>query len=109
MFTVTFDCELSGKSKTRTPLSNWYSLMPSTVATFLGLDTSAAKQMLKLSINITGTANSGSRRMPAGRGNTRFFISRDSCADWPVSSSFWRRALHLQHAGAEAYTFARQL
>ena len=36
MFTVTLDCELSGKSNTRRPLSSWYSVMPSTEATFFG-------------------------------------------------------------------------
>src|SRR6516164_2500685 len=36
MLTVTFDCELSGKSNTRRPLSSWYSIIPSTVVIFLG-------------------------------------------------------------------------
>jgi len=40
--TVTFDCEWSGKSKARRPLSNWYSMMPSTVATLRGAGGSTA-------------------------------------------------------------------
>src|SRR4051812_29561802 len=36
MLTVTLDCEESGKSNTRKPLSKSYSVIPSTDATFLG-------------------------------------------------------------------------
>ena len=43
MFTVNLDCELSGNSNTRRPLSSWYSVMPSTDVIFLG--PSAARQI----------------------------------------------------------------
>src|SRR5262245_33356649 len=44
MFTLTLDCELSGKNSRRRPLSNWYSVMPSTVATFFGAGRSPAAE-----------------------------------------------------------------
>src|SRR3954465_13118718 len=36
MLTVTLDCELSGNRRSLKPLLNWYSVIPSTDATFLG-------------------------------------------------------------------------
>src|ERR1039458_5035308 len=37
MFTVTLDCELSGSRRMAKPLSSWYSVRPSTEATFFGV------------------------------------------------------------------------
>ncbi len=42
MFTLTFDCEASGNSSSRSPFANRYSEMPSTVVTLAGGVASAA-------------------------------------------------------------------
>ena len=42
MLTVTFGLEASGKSSSRRPLSNRYSVIPSTVATFFGGESARA-------------------------------------------------------------------
>src|SRR5436190_10469415 len=60
--TVTFDWELSGKSNARRPLSNWYSVMPSTVATLRGEDGSAA---IRWQVTKAAVANESAMVRPA--------------------------------------------